>query len=246
MKTVTVRARGSLRDFLSRAARDADVALPFSPRQNAKDAFESAGIPHVEVDLLLVNGVSVSFQHVLSAGDLVEVFPLGHPSEHVSHVRPEPYEARFLVDENSARLAAFLRLLGFDATANSAWHDAELAARSASEKRILLTRDIGLLKRSIVEHGYYLRSDKTREQLLEVIERFALWPQRAPFTRCMSCNGLLAAIGKEPARGLVPEETFSIFEEFFKCGNCGKVYWKGSHYERMQAWLEEIETGAKA
>ena len=241
MKTVTVRARGSLRDFLSRAARDQDVSLPYSPRQNAKDAFESAGIPHVEVDLMLVNGVSVTFAHVLSPGDRVEVYPLGHSSEQESLVRPAPYEPRFLVDENSARLAAFLRLLGFDATANPAWHDAELADRSARERRILLTRDIGLLKRSVVVHGYFLRSDMTREQLLEVIERYGLWPKRAPFTRCLNCNGALAAVAKESARSLVPDETFAIFEEFFRCEDCGKIYWKGSHYERMESWMKELE-----
>lgn len=246
-KTVEVIAHGSLVDFLSSVSpldESAHRRFLFDWRSLAKDAIEGIGIPHPEVDLLLANGASVSFEWELQDGTLLEAFPPGHPEtdHHPSLVRPPPLaEPRFLVDENLGKLATFLLILGFDVLFDPRLDDPDLALKSAEENRILLTRDIGLLKRGIVTYGYWVRSDDPRRQVSEVIRRFGLWPRVRPFTRCLECNVELELISKDEAHGSVPPIAHALYSEFYRCEACEKVFWKGSHYDRMKDWLQDLE-----
>jgi uncharacterized protein with PIN domain len=137
-------------------------------------------------------------------------------------------------------LARDLRMLGFDTLYEVDIEDAELARISVEGKRILLTRDRGLLKRSKLTHGYCLRSTQPSEQLLEVVKRFDLDSQVEPFSRCMDCNGVIERVEKGGVQDRVPASVLEEFDEYSSCRECGKVYWKGSHYDRMQAYLLRV------
>ena len=154
---------------------------------------------------------------------------------------PDP---RFVVDGHLGRLAAYLRMLGFDTWYERTADDALLAAIASSEKRLLLTRDLGLLKRKEVEQGYCVRSDKPLEQLREVTCRFALQSQSTPFSRCMECNGLLDSVSKEEVADLLPPHTRQTKNEFSRCHDCGKIFWRGSHHARMLGWIGELKNCA--
>jgi uncharacterized protein with PIN domain len=131
-------------------------------------------------------------------------------------------------------------MLGFDAEYGRSLTDAGLAHMSASEHRILLTRDRSLLKRGEITHGYWVRATNSRRQIAEVMHRFHLARSVRPFTRCMACNGLLEPVSKDEARNLVPGHSIERYDEFHRCDQCRRVYWKGSHYARMRRWIQDL------
>jgi len=240
---VRVRVYAELNDFLPASRRQAAFDEVCADRTSVKDLLEGVGIPHTEVDLLLVNGESAAFDHRLADGDRVTAYPVFEALDvgGVTRVRPEPLrEVRFVLDGHLGRLAAFLRLAGFDALYLRDAGDAELAAVSAAERRILLTRDQGLLKRRAVTHGYLVRSTRPTAQLTDVLQRFDLRRLVRPFTRCMRCNGLLAAVSKDEVAGQVPPRSYEAFDRFLRCQGCGKIYWQGSHYERLSRLVGPI------
>ncbi len=233
---VRVRAYAELNDFLPADRRQTVFEVVCADRTSVKDLLEGAGIPHTEIDLLLVNGEPADFGLRLADGDRVAAYPVFEALDvgGVTRVRPEPLrEVRFVLDGHLGRLAAFLRLAGFDAFYLRDAGDAELAAVSAADRRILLTRDQGLLKRRAVTHGYAVRSPRPAEQLTEVLQRFDLRRLVRPFTRCMRCNGLLTAVSRDEVAGLVPPRSYEAFDRFLRCEGCGKIYWQGSHHERL-------------
>ncbi len=236
---------GSLNDFLPSPDVQEPFAYLFWGAPAIKDAIEAIGVPHPEVDLILVNGESVGFEHDLRAGDRVSVFPKFYvlDIESLTRVRPQPMQgARFVLDGHLGRLAAYLRMLGFDTLYQSDFLDEELARLTAGEDRILLTRDRGLLKRNEVQHGYCVRQDQPRHQLVEVILRFDLRDRIAPFTRCMRCNHELEATTREDVRMRVPARILHSHRDFHVCPHCMRVYWRGSHHAHMLALIEAVLT----
>ncbi len=233
-----------LNEFLPRDRQYQTLQISFHDGQSVKHLIESNGIPHTEVDLLLVNGRSVDFSYLVQAHDRVAVYPVFESMDitPLLKLRPVPLrEACFVLDGHLGRLAAYLRMLGFDTLYRNDFDDPELAQISAEQKRILLTRDRGLLKRSLVTRGFCLRTREPRRQLVDVMRRFDLLGQVRPFTRCMACNGLLEAVDKAEIEVQLQPLTRKYFQEFSRCAQCGQIYWKGSHHERMQAvltWLE--------
>jgi uncharacterized protein with PIN domain len=161
----------------------------------------------------------------------------------VSRVRPPALaEPRFLLDTHLGKLAAHLRLLGFDTAYTNDASDPELARRSRAEGRILLTRDRGLLKRSSVVHGYHVWETDPERQVVEVVQRFALLDKARPFSRCTRCNGRVEPVAKAQVLDALEPKTRLYYDEFGRCQGCGRVYWKGSHYERIQGLLERFGT----
>ena len=134
-------------------------------------------------------------------------------------------------------------MLGFDTVYRNCFLDAELARISAREHRTLLTRDRGLLKRSAVTHGYWLRETDSRAQLAEIVHRFDLAVAIRPFTRCMACNGVLRIVEKSDVRWELPPRVAEAFDDFRQCPDCRRVFWRGSHYRRMQDWIEQLTGG---
>ena len=243
MKEVEVRFYGPLNDFLSPPSKMRTLAWTFGVAGSVKDMIESMGVPHPEVDLILANGEVVEFDHRLRGGERIAVYPTFRSLD-VSCLtwilRAPRRSFQFLADTHLGRLAAYLRMLGFDILYRNNYTDEELATISAREDRILLTRDAGLLMRTIVIWGHYLRATDPAKQVAEVLDQFDLSSVIRPFTRCMHCNALLQTTSKETISHRLLPETKQHYEEFFICPQCDRIYWKGSHYRRMQAFIEGL------
>ncbi|OGV65916.1 MAG: hypothetical protein A3K19_07905 [Lentisphaerae bacterium RIFOXYB12_FULL_65_16] len=230
-----------LNEFLSRdhEKRAFEVEI-FEPR-SVKDIIESQGVPHTEIDLILVDGESVGFEYLVDRPARITVYPAFQSMDVAAASRlgrPPLRQVRFVADVHLGRLARLLRLLGFDCVYSAPWDDAILATRSAAEHRILLTRDCGLLKRSVVTHGMFIHSDDPSEQVRDVVRKLDLYQSARPFSRCAACNGLLQPISRESARSKVPPRTYGYAEQFLQCDSCGKVFWKGTHWQRLNQLVE--------
>src|SRR5919202_3841847 len=204
---------------------------------------EALGVPHPEVDWIRVNGELVDFSYIVQDGDRIHVYPVSCASEVTPTIRIRPTSgpfAHFVLDIHLGKLANSLRMLGFDTLYRNDYDDEELAQISASQQRILLTRDKGLLMRSLVTYGYYVRATNPEQQVIEVIRRFNLFEKVLPFHRCIRCNGLLESVSKESILDQLPEKTRLEINEFHRCCGCHQVYWRGSHYERMQQFIDGV------
>jgi hypothetical protein len=150
-------------------------------------------------------------------------------------------DPRFVVDVNLERLARLLRLLGLDVAFDPDLDDEALARMSATEHRILLTRDRGLLKRRNVTHGLFVREDRPFDQVVAVLRRLELASRVAPFTRCLRCGGALTAVDKDDVLDLLQPLTWRHYDEFHRCAGCGHLYWRGSHHARLAELVDEIQ-----
>jgi uncharacterized protein len=232
-----------LNDFLHPECRKRSFTHAFDGTPSVKDRIESLGVPHTEVDMILVDGHSVTFAHKLHGGERVAVYPMFERFElaEANRLRPQPLrEPAFVLDVHLRRLAAYLRLLGFDCLYRNDFNDDELLAISRAEHRTVLTRDTGLLKRAALTHGAFLHDTDPRRQLREVLDRFQLESRIAPFTRCARCNDAVESIPGEQAAALVPARVASLQSEFSRCRSCGQVYWPGSHLTRLRQRLAEV------
>ena len=246
MAAARFRFYAELNDFLPLESRGCYLERQFATGGSVKDFIESFGVPHTEVDLVLVNGETVDFSYRVRDGDGVSVYPVFESFDiaPVSRVRPAPLrDLRFVLDVHLGRLAAYLRMAGFDATYRNDAADAELAEAAERERRVLLTRDRYLLMRTKVDRGYWVRSADPRQQLAEVLKRFQLADSLRPFTRCLVCNGELAPAGADAVRERVPERVRGL-REFRRCPDCGRVYWEGTHHARMRTMLEGARNAA--
>ena len=246
MKEASFRFYAELNDFLPQPYRQTSFVTPFTGRVSIKHLVESLGVPHIEVDLILVNGESVEFTYIVEDGDRVSVYPVFESIDitPVGRLRPVPLrETRFVLDTHLGQLAAYLRLIGLDTLYRNDYSDPELAQISSEERRILLTKDRGLLKRNTVTHGYCVRQTDPEKQLIEVVHRFDLHDLTAPFSRCLRCNGLLHPVDKETINHRLEANTRQYYDEFFICDTCDQVYWKGSHYQHMRRFLKELQIG---
>jgi hypothetical protein len=240
---VEVRAYAELNDFLPAESRGVTVRRPFRSHQTVKDVLEAVGIPHTEVDLILVNGDSRGFGYRPSAGDRIAAYPMFEALDvgSTARLRPVPLrDPRFVVDVNLGRLARLLRVLGFDVWWSSDADDATLAGISLDQQRILLTRDRGLLKRRAISHGLFVHSQNPEEQTVEVIKRLDLRERLAPFTRCVRCNGTLAAVDKQEVLDQLEPLTRRHYDEFSRCTECGRIFWAGSHHARLVGLVERL------
>ncbi len=228
-----------LNDFLPPDERQRVLARRLDAPGSVKDVIEGFGVPHPEVELVLVNGRPVEFGCLVAEGDRVAVYPRFRrlPAPGPPLRVPWTGEPRFLLDVHLGRLASYLRLAGFDAAYANDATDAALAAASREEGRALLTRDRGLLKRREVERGYWVRETQPRRQLAEVLRRFDLAGRLQPLARCGRCNGRLAPVGKAAVEADLPPRTRREQHEFHRCDRCGRVYWRGSHVARIERLL---------
>ncbi len=247
MARATFHFHQELNTFLPRRGKNKPVEHIFDWRASIKDMIESLGIPHSEIELILVNGKSVDFNYIMEDEDVVDVYPRFDlvESQDKVQLRPpvDPQNVKFVLDTHLGRLAAYLRMMGFDTLYRNDYPDDELAEVSHHEERILLTRDIGLLKRSLVVYGYFVRETKPKRRLKEIIQRFDLFEAVTPFKHCMKCNGLLQEVEKSTVVDNLPNETGQFYDEFHRCITCEQVYWKGPHYKRMQSFIDDVLNG---
>ena len=230
-------------------ARDSTLATTFSPRvpaqrdlhfetgQTIKHLVESLGVPHTEIGIVRVNGREANLNQPARDQDSIEIFAAaGCPPS----AGEEDFRIRFILDNHLGRLAAELRMMGFDSLYRNDYQDEELARISAEQDRILLTRDRRLLMRRVVRCGYCPRSLDSQQQLVEVVQRFDLCQHITPFKRCLRCNGPLRQVNKEEVLDRLEPLTRQYYHEFHICETCGQIYWKGSHHERMLQRLSSV------
>lgn len=238
----TFRFYEELNDFLPAQWQKRGVAYRFSGRPAVKDAVEALGVPHTEVELILVNGESVGWERRLRPGDRVAVYPVFECLDVSPLVRLRAAPLRrpaFVLDVHLGKLARRMRLLGLDCRWGNDLDDPEIVEISVGEGRTILTRDVGLLQVGRVTHGYWVRATDPEEQLSEVLARFDLYGSVAPFTRCMACNGRVRPVEKAAVQEKLPPKTRRYYNEFFQCSQCGKVYWKGAHWERLKEMVDK-------
>jgi len=232
-----------LNDFLPLEKRKVTFDYPLQRRASVKDIIEALGVPHTEVEVILANGKSVDFGYIVGDGDRISVYPMFESLDirPLLKLREQPLrQPCFVLDCHLGRLARYLRHLGFDSLYRNDYNDARLAAISAAERRILLTRDRDLLKRRIVNHGYFVRNHDPRKQLDEVLARFDLYADIKPFGRCSKCNGMVVAVDKNDILDQLETRTHQYYDEFWQCGSCSQIYWEGSHFEKMKSLIDEL------
>jgi len=236
MPSATVRFYEELNAFLPAEKRKMPLPVEIPEGCTVKALIEDLGVPHTEVDLVLANGESVDFAYRPAEGDRISVYPRFESWDisSISRVRPVPLrEVRFVLDVHLGRLARLLRMFGFDSLYRNFLQDQELVRLARLEKRIVLTRDRGLLKRRSVTHGYLVRSLVPHDQLGEVVRRFDLTAQVRLGSRCVECNVGLQRVPREDVLSRVPPAVGRDYAEFSTCPVCGRVFWRGSHWRKM-------------
>jgi uncharacterized protein with PIN domain len=233
-----------LNDFLPEERRKRDFAIEIDRARSVKDAIESVGVPHPEVDLVLVDGRSVDFAHLLRGGERVAVYPMFESLDitPVLRLRPLPLrDPRFVADGHLGKLARHLRMAGFDTLCEIGWDDDQIVGISAVQKRTILTRDKAMLRRSDVERGYFVRAVESEAQLGEVLARMQLEGLLAPFTRCRECNVPLEDVPREAVIDRLPDKVRELYDRFKRCPGCDRVYWEGTHFQRLKEVLARLE-----
>lgn len=238
---VRLQFRGNLGFFLRSKTGGGTVERSINEKTSVKDIIESCGIPHPEVDVILVNGQAVGPDHTLTNEADVEVFPVGYPGACQSQQHFQtPKITAFVCDGHLGKLARNLRLLGFDVAYDQRADDHQLLEVMAAQNRALLTRDRPLLMHAIVQHGYCPRSQNAEEQTVEVVRRFNLFDSIVPFTRCLRCNTSLEGVAKADIVNKLEPLTKIYYEQFRRCLGCGQIFWAGSHFQKLQNRVEKI------
>jgi uncharacterized protein with PIN domain len=243
MTTATFRFYAELNDFLAPHHRQVEFVSTCSRAATVKHMIEALGVPHTEVELILVNGESCTFDRLLCDGDRVSVYPKFEALDitPLLRVREHPLRCtRFIADAHLGGLARLLRLIGFDTLYDNNFDDREIEAIAAREGRIVLTRDRELLKQRTITHGCYVRAIKPRQQLDEIFNRLELSTSARPFTLCLDCNLPLRAIDRSLVEDRVPAGVFQRQQRFSTCDGCGRVFWEGSHWQCMQTLITEV------
>lgn len=243
MANVTFRFYEELNDFLPLARRKVDFRVPLPRGAAAKHMIEALGVPHTEVELVLLNGKSVGFDRVLHAGDRLAVYPKFEAFDiaPLLKVRAQPLRVtRFLADAHLRALAGLLRLAGFDTHHGGGLDDPQIEVLAREQARIVLTRDRELLKRRGITHGCFVHALRPRDQLRELVDRLDLARSARPFTRCLTCNSPLAPLDKPDVLDRLPPRVRAGHERFTSCTGCGRVFWEGAHWKRMRAIVDAL------
>lgn len=241
--TAVFRFYEELNFFLPREWQKRDFEYEFKGNPAIKDTIEAIGVPHTEIDVILVNGESVDLNYQLREGDRVSVYPV-FETLNVSPIlklREKPLrEPKFICDVHLGKLATILRLLGFDTRYRNDFDDPEIIDIAQKEHRIILTCDRGILKNSAVTHGHCLHSRVALKQAEEVVNFFDIAQWAEPFTRCTVCNAEIEPVDKQDILNQLPPKVAANYDEFSRCTGCGRIYWQGSHYDKIRKKLDHI------
>jgi len=238
--TVELDFHSDLRRFLK--SKKPNIRRQLTERTSVKDVIEACGVPHTEVDLILLDGKAIGFEKILAQDAVVDVY--GIDSDRFTLFPENRLQVReirsFVADGHLGKLVRNLRLLGVDVVYDRDAEDRQLVAIAASQYRALLTRDRRLLMHSAVRHGYYLRSQNPFEQTTEVLRRFELGADIRPFSRCLRCNAPLRPVAKAAVAGRLEPLTKIYYEQFRDCSGCGQIYWSGSHFDKLRDRVEKL------
>jgi uncharacterized protein with PIN domain len=242
MAQATFRFYEELNDFLAPRHRWHDFDRSCARAATVRHEIEALGVPHTEVELVLVNGESVGFEWIIRDGDRIAVYPKFETFDvsPLLRVREAPLRTpRFVADAHLGGLARLLRLTGFDTVYDNAIHDDDVERLCVEEERIVLTRDRELLKRRTITHGCYVRSLRPEPQLREIFARLDLAGLARPFSLCLSCNVPLHPVEKTQVEAQLPPSVRAHHERFSCCDACGRVFWEGTHWQRLRGIVEE-------
>lgn len=243
MSEIICRFYKELNDFLPSVCRRLDFKSEFKGRESVKDKVEALGVPHTEVDVILVNGRSMGFDYILKNGDYVSVYPITKPLKMpgVTHLKCLPTGSpRFIADINIHDIAKTMRALGLDVFQDSTLSPQEIVDISIHEKRIILTTSRQLLKRKRVVHGIFIRQDNRESQIQKIVNCFSLKGLCKPFSRCLLCNTILDMVAKESVWERIPPKTRHRCNDFARCPSCDRLYWKGTHYRKIRDKVDRI------
>jgi len=232
---------GELGDFLAPQQRTQTLTCHFQGNPGVKDPIETFGVPHSEVALIEVNGQTKSHSYQLQDNDHVEVYPLTGAQAHALLLSTDDARPRFIVDVNLGKLARWLRLLGFDTCWKNDFTDSEIVHLSVEERRVILTRDRRLLFHKVILQGFWIRSVIPMEQIQEILRRIGIADGIRPFHRCLECNGLIHPVAKTSIIDKLEPLTRKYYDEFFRCQQCNRIYWKGSHYLNLMQKLKQLK-----
>lgn len=243
----TLRFYAELNDFLSPERRQQAFPVSFIAPTPLRHLIETVGVPHTEVALALLNGRPTGLEVRVGEGDRLSLYPQfsGLDVEDLSpiQIRPEG-RPRFIADAHLGKLAGYLRLLGFDTLYFNDIGDRGLVDRAGRGGRIVLSRDRLLLMRKEVLHGAYLYEQEPRASLEYLLRRYGLCRETQPFTRCMSCNGLLDEVERATVLAEVPPGVAEIQQLFWRCQGCGQLYWQGTHWAKLRDLVKMVCEGA--
>ncbi len=212
-----------------------------------KDIVEAVGVPHTEIGMITSLGTSKDLWYIPEDKDRIHVYPVEPPLNVTipTLLRPDPFpRVRFIADVNVGKLAKLMRLIGFDTAYENRWSDSYIAEKAFEEQRIVLTKDRDLLKRKIISYGRLVRSIKPWDQLAEIVHFFGLEKRISPFRLCTLCNRTLVRVRKEEVIQELEPLTRIFFNEFTRCPQCGKIYWGGTHHERILEGIRSLEKGS--
>lgn len=244
MKTAHIRFYEELNEFLPLRKRKNKFCVQFSGTPAVKDVIEAQGVPHTEIDLIIINGKSVRFSYKLKGDEEISVYPVFESFDisTFQKLRPKPLRRpKFVLDVHLGTLAKYMRMLDFDVSYRNDYTDNQIINNSLKEKRAILTRFLGILKQTRVTRGYWVRNTNPLIQIEEIVERFNLRNLIKEFTRCIRCNSLLKSIDKEKIFSGIPIKVKALQSEFYICKTCDKIYWKGTHYDKMSLFIEKLK-----
>jgi len=155
---------------------------------------------------------------------------------------------KFIVDNNVGKLARWLRMMGYDALPFNDTNDARMVAIALSEGRVVLTKDTQFMKRGAITKGrvkaILIQDDNPELQIRQIIDNLNLDCQFRPFTVCLECNQPLVEKSKQQVEGLVPPYVFKTQNQYMQCPHCRRIYWRGTHWQRMKEKLSKLGKGS--
>ena len=239
----TFRFYEELNDFLPKHKRKTEFEATFKGKRSIKNMIEALGVPHTEIDLILVNGNSVDFNYILQDEDRVSVYPVFESLNitNVTRLRKIPLRRnKFIADINLGDIVKYMRILGLDLYYDPLLSTREIVEISKRENRIILTKSRKLLKFKEVSHGIFIRPGTTEEQIRRIIDYLDIKDNIKPFSRCIRCNTLLNIVAKEKILDRIPPKTKEFCNEYVQCHSCDKIYWKGTHFIHMKMVVRQI------
>ena len=232
-----------LNDFLPKKRRKKDFQVDFKGRRSVKDMIEALGVPHTEIDLILVNGKSVDFAYVLQGGNRISVYPVFETLniENVTRLRKVPLrKTKFMADIHLGDIVKYMRALGFDVYFNPSLSSRKLIEISKRENRVILTKSRKLLKFKEVTHAIFIRPGTTAEQIKRILDCLDIKDSIKPFSRCLRCNNIVKNISKDSIEDRIPPKTKALCDQYTYCKFCDKIYWKGTHFIKMNKAIDQI------
>jgi len=242
---VNIRFYAELNELLPSKWRNSAFNYEIKKPRSVKDLIEAIGVPHTEFDLIFIDDRSVDINYLVEGGERIRIYPPTNGLDKPSLIHNQPValvNPQFLLDVHLGRLATYLRMLGFDTLYRNDYDDPDLADISATQNRILLTCDRKLLMRKQISYGYLVRSRKPGEQIVEVLKRFELFHYQSTVARCMQCNGIIHDVAKQQIESQLLPLTRQHYEKFYQCDTCHKIYWEGSHFEKMQVLIKKMKS----